>query len=118
MSWQHADVAVSKRAFSVLPVRPGLPYDGGSVTRGRPNGLPASHLCSSVAQRQSIRLLTGGLLVRIQPEEPPPKSRKDLQKRPIRLSNFQTAFHECALFKTIGSPATTKTTDCASAARI
>jgi hypothetical protein len=28
------------------------------------------HLCSSVAQRQSIRLLTGGLLVRIQPEEP------------------------------------------------
>ena len=26
--------------------------------------------CSSVAQRQSIRLLTGGLLVRIQPEEP------------------------------------------------
>src|SRR5437773_12332291 len=25
---------------------------------------------SSVAQRQSIRLLTGGLLVRIQPEEP------------------------------------------------
>jgi uncharacterized protein YbjT (DUF2867 family) len=28
------------------------------------------HLRSSVAQRQSIRLLTGGLLVRIQPEEP------------------------------------------------
>jgi hypothetical protein len=28
--------------------------------------------CSSVAQRQSIRLLTGGLLVRIQPEEPNP----------------------------------------------
>src|SRR5262252_6541775 len=27
---------------------------------------------SSVAQRQSIRLLTGGLLVRIQPEEPFP----------------------------------------------
>src|SRR4051812_47102823 len=30
----------------------------------------ASHQNSSVAQRQSIRLLTGGLLVRIQPEEP------------------------------------------------
>ena len=29
-----------------------------------------SHRRSSVAQRQSIRLLTGGLLVRIQPEEP------------------------------------------------
>ena len=29
-----------------------------------------SHRYSSVAQRQSIRLLTGGLLVRIQPEEP------------------------------------------------
>ena len=28
---------------------------------------------SSVAQWQSIRLLTGGLLVRVQPEEPPPK---------------------------------------------
>src|SRR5262249_37293178 len=26
--------------------------------------------CSSVAQWQSIRLLTGGLLVRVQPEEP------------------------------------------------
>ena len=32
----------------------------------------ATRLCSSVAQRQSIRLLTGGLLVRIQPEEPFP----------------------------------------------
>ena len=30
----------------------------------------ASCQCSSVAQWQSIRLLTGGLLVRVQPEEP------------------------------------------------
>src|SRR6476646_4986592 len=29
-----------------------------------------SHQYSSVAQWQSIRLLTGGLLVRVQPEEP------------------------------------------------
>jgi hypothetical protein len=36
---------------------------------------------SSVAQWQSIRLLTGGLLVRVQPEEPAHKSNKvsDLQ---------------------------------------
>jgi hypothetical protein len=33
---------------------------------------PPRPSCSSVAQRQSIRLLTGGLLVRIQPEEPIP----------------------------------------------
>src|SRR5436190_21261218 len=32
--------------------------------------LHRSRIRSSVAQRQSIRLLTGGLLVRIQPEEP------------------------------------------------
>ena len=44
-----------------MNVRPG-PSDSRRM-RGRP-------ACSSVAQRQSIRLLTGGLLVRIQPEEP------------------------------------------------
>jgi hypothetical protein len=32
--------------------------------------LGAACLYSSVAQWQSIRLLTGGLLVRVQPEEP------------------------------------------------
>src|SRR5690606_22324325 len=35
-----------------------------------PARLRRDPICSSVAQRQSIRLLTGGLLVRIQPEEP------------------------------------------------
>ena len=41
---------------------------GGAETRCR------AHLpYSSVAQRQSIRLLTGGLLVRIHPEEPAPQ---------------------------------------------
>jgi hypothetical protein len=56
----------------VLPVWPVLAYDVCSVMRwplALWRGL-ASHPCSSVAQRQSIRLLTGGLLVRIQPEEP------------------------------------------------
>src|SRR5207248_2326757 len=33
--------------------------------------------CSSVAQWQSIRLLTGGLLVRVQPEEPLFRSDRD-----------------------------------------
>src|SRR5207245_9621486 len=38
----------------------------------------ASCLCSSVAQWQSIRLLTGGLLVRVQPEEPFFRSDRDI----------------------------------------
>jgi hypothetical protein len=38
-----------------------VPAAGGDVRRDQ---------CSSVAQWQSIRLLTGGLLVRVQPEEP------------------------------------------------
>ena len=36
---------------------------------------------SSVAQWQSIRLLTGGLLVRVQPEEPAPKQ--------LQINNLQ-----------------------------
>ena len=40
--------------------------------------------CSSVAQRQSIRLLTGGLLVRIQPEEPT-YAKRSLRER-LRLA--------------------------------
>ncbi len=42
--------------------------------RAPPRPVPAPNARSSVAQRQSIRLLTGGLLVRIQPEEPPPNT--------------------------------------------
>ena len=38
-----------------------VPAAGGDARRDQ---------CSSVAQWQSIRLLTGGLLVRVQPEEP------------------------------------------------
>ena len=57
----HADgcaQALPSATIGVLVMRMGLAV----ATR--------THLCSSVAQRQSIRLLTGGLLVRIQPEEP------------------------------------------------
>ena len=46
----------------------GLPLEVVRTARSRTGR--ASCACSSVAQRQSIRLLTGGLLVRIQPEEP------------------------------------------------
>jgi hypothetical protein len=41
-----------------------------SVSRNLRGRQARIYLNSSVAQRQSIRLLTGGLLVRIQPEEP------------------------------------------------
>lgn len=47
-----------------LPYHPFLSYHWGSSRREK------SCLYSSVAQWQSIRLLTGGLLVRVQPEEP------------------------------------------------
>ena len=47
-----------------LRSKPLLSYDRGSSLREK------SCLDSSVAQWQSIRLLTGGLLVRVQPEEP------------------------------------------------
>ena len=59
---------------------PGAIADGG--LRALQSALPAptrdgtisvsACQCSSVAQWQSIRLLTGGLLVRVQPEEPIP----------------------------------------------
>ncbi len=39
---------------------------------------------SSVAQWQSIRLLTGGLLVRVQPEEPSPSARGQLRRATVR----------------------------------
>ena len=45
-----------------------------SVTLLVPPARVCAH-CSSVAQWQSIRLLTGGLLVRVQPEEPISESR-------------------------------------------
>ena len=46
------------------------PADCTSEGPPEPGARRAISRCSSVAQRQSIRLLTGGLLVRIQPEEP------------------------------------------------
>ena len=51
---------------------------------------------SSVAQRQSIRLLTGGLLVRIQPEEPIFSTvyERLRKKRAERVPNFVPTFVE------------------------
>jgi hypothetical protein len=67
--------------------------------------------CSSVAQWQSIRLLTGGLLVRVQPEEPlflgksstrPPRSADcdvdcDVRARPEITAPFWPPMHPAGL---------------------
>ena len=61
--------------WSVSRPRIGGPAVSPKPHRARLHAAKADpHRCSSVAQRQSIRLLTGGLLVRIQPEEPTPKA--------------------------------------------
>jgi hypothetical protein len=66
--------ARSARRFSLIRVLKGtgeLVYDRSSAVGGEDRSVALSHgLFSSVAQWQSIRLLTGGLLVRVQPEEP------------------------------------------------
>ena len=66
--------ARSARRFSLIRVLKGtgeLVYDRWSAMDGDERSIAlANGLFSSVAQWQSIRLLTGGLLVRVQPEEP------------------------------------------------
>ena len=76
----HPPQPVAPVACAAQPVAPGrslllltlrlTPADCTSEGPPGPGARRAISRCSSVAQRQSIRLLTGGLLVRIQPEEP------------------------------------------------
>src|SRR5262245_10543969 len=53
--------------------------------------------CSSVAQWQSIRLLTGGLLVRVQPEEPTSLTNSEalgVGRPQIRLRNYKRNYEQ------------------------